>query len=233
MANRTLTAGSGITLDESTSGQLIVRTRDYSRPDLTGTNDKDFSVLSAHGGTVVGSPATAPSIVDGALRLVSNTPGGATSMPVHVEYPAPGVPFTVTVKFRRRGYRGTYAGVYVGLRAGTSGSGVMTTTASFWQGQNPNIPASSRWQYDATPTRSVTSDDAASSLSASGGCLRIAYDGTNVVYSESPTGHPDSFVAFQSYAAATVLGGAPGRFAVGVESFAGAFAAYVEWIDVT
>lgn len=197
-------------------------------PDLAGANDLNFATLGAHGGTVLGSPSTTPSIVDGALRLVSGTSGSADLKAV--EWTAPSGAFTIMAKVRRKPTLGaTFGSVVLFLSRSSNRAG-----AQFYKSGTHN--SNSGWsKYTAPTTRSASGGDTlAEPSTATYFYLKAAYDGTNVTYSISSTGHPDSFIAVLTETAATFLGGAPTAFGIGIDAFGTtAMTAYVEWIDVT
>ena len=72
------------------------------------------------GSTVLGTPATSPSIVDRALRVVSGTSASADVK--GIEWACPGSAFTMTAKLRRKIGSGTFGEFGLMLRRNASGA---------------------------------------------------------------------------------------------------------------
>jgi hypothetical protein len=188
------------------------------------------ATLSGH--TVIGSPATTPSIVDRALRIVSGTSGSADVK--GVEWACPGSAFTMTCKVRRRVVVNTFGVFGPMLRRNASGAGNFLSINSY---------CSTIWSATLVEIAKYTSVTARSAVSNSGNFggglwvplyLQLQYDGTNIIGRVSFTGHADSFLPWFTEAATTFLGGAPGRFGLMMDNFGtSANTAYCEWIRFT
>jgi hypothetical protein len=189
--------------------------------------DKEFSVLGAHGGTVVGSPTNAPVIVDGALKIFSGTSGSPDIK--GVEWPCPAGAFTVTGKFRRRLSGNTYGAFGPVLRVGSSGD---TAFTAFWSAL---FGAYTSLNIEIDDYNTQTNRGAAGfggnmyELLMHGYYMKMYYDGTNLTYSVSFTGHPDSFVVW-----AVRGSGAYGRVGFFIDNFGGTQnVGYCEWLRFT
>lgn len=188
------------------------------------------ATLSGH--TVLGSPATTPSIVDRALRIVSGTSGSADVK--GVEWACPGSAFTMTCKVRRRVVEAVFGVFGPMLRRNASGAGNFMSINSY---------CSTAYTVTQIEVAKYTTLTARSSISTFGNFtsalwvplyFQMQYDGTNIVTRVSFTGHADSYKQVSSETAATFLGGAPGRFGLMMDNFgASANTAYCEWIRFT
>lgn len=182
--------------------------------------------LSGH--TVLGSPATTPSIVDRALRIVGGTSASADVK--GVQWTAPAAPYTMTAKVRRKLTSGSFGNFGIALRTGGTAHTaiVCNQNGGYTSGQVG-------WDdYTALTTRSAFGANANYPVWWPI-YLRLTNDGTNISYLVSTTGHPDSFVAIATRTIATALGGvAPTKFAVTMDTFGGtALTGYCEWIRFT
>lgn len=195
--------------------------------------DKEFTILGAHGGTVVGSPATAPTIVAGLLKVFGGTSSTADLKGVEWACPPGGV-FTMTAKVIRKIYGATY---WVGgpfLRVGTSGSGNLNLAYS--------AVGANQYVSGFIGSGRYTSPTARSSISSEPGWptwqaiyVRLVVNASNVLHQHSYSGHPTSFATTITETLATALGAAPGRFGFGMDTFNGSFAGeiYCQWIRFT
>jgi hypothetical protein len=213
-----------------------------SSPVLFGGVNYDMEFVrdaSTTGGTAVGAPATAPSIVDRALRVVGGVAGVIPDMK-GMEFACPvAMAFTLTVKIRRRINSVNYHALGPFLRVGTAGAGNFT---AYWSSQpaGADLARGGALEYDiyTTPTART------SAASAPGNYpiwwpiyMQMQYDGANVKMRASTTGHADSFVEFASITRNTAFGAAvaPGRWGFGVDTFHGSVAGvgYCEWARFT
>lgn len=201
-------------------------------PASAHASDKEFAALTAHGGTVIGSPSTSPSIVDGALKIVGGT-AGVTADAKGVEWACPSGAFTMRAKFRFPLDVANYAIGGLFLRAGASGAGNFCCMNRFL-----NSAAIRDWffgydRYSAPTTRtSAVTNVATAPLPAVYFYMR--YDLTNIAVGWSISGHPDSYFQWRTETAATAIGGAPGRFGVYMDTFSGtASVLYCEWVRFT
>lgn len=196
--------------------------------------DKEFESLGAHGGTVIGSPATAPSIIDGLLKVVGGT--STTADLKGVEWACPAGNFTMTVKTIRKAFGATF---WVGgpfLRANASGAGNLELAYTVATG-NSFITGLSlgSGRYSALTTRTSISSEFSWPMFIPV-YQRVIYNGTSVIHQASYSGHPNSFVTFVTDSLATALGGAaPGRFGFGIDSFSASFVGeiYCQFIRFT
>lgn len=183
-------------------------------------------------GTDIGTPATAPSIVDRALRIVSGTSSSADVK--GREWTCPGSAFTMTAKLRRKIGSGTFGNFGLMLRRNASGSGNFVINLSQCSSVYTTLNVAVD-KYTALTTRSsfgsTTNFTTALWFPY---YLRWVYDGTNISASLSFDGHPNTFFQFFTETAATFLGGAPGRFGVIIDNFGTtANTGYCEWIRFT
>ncbi len=184
------------------------------------------------GSTVLGAPATSPSIVDRALRIVSGTSGAADVK--GIEWACPGSAFTMTCKLRRKVTGGTFGVFGPMLRRNASGAGN-------FMGINSYVSALyTTTQIEVAKYTSVTARSSTTTTgNFSGGVwqpvyFQMQYDGTNIITRVSFTGHADSYTTWFSETAATFLGGAPGRFGLMLDNFGTtANTGYCEWIRFT
>jgi hypothetical protein len=186
--------------------------------------DKEFASLGAHGGTVVGSPANAPVIVDGALKIFSGTSGSADTK--GVEWPCPAGAFTLTGKFRRKISGSTYGAFGPILRVGSSGD---TAFTACWSALNSGLTGLNIEidDYNAQANRGAAGfGNNLNEALLLPYYMKLFYDGTNLTYSFSFTGQPDSFLAW-----AVRASGAYGRFGFYIDNFGGTQnVGYCEWI---
>lgn len=188
------------------------------------------ATLSGH--TVLGAPATTPSIVDRALRIVSGTSGAADVK--GVEWACPGSAFTMTCKVRRKIQGGTFGVFGPMLRRNASGAGNFISVNSY-SGTLYTATAMEVAKYTTLTARSAVT----ATSNFAGGLwvplyFQLQYDGTNIIARASFTGHADSFTQLFTEAAATFLGGAPGRFGLMMDNFGTtANTGYCEWIRFT
>jgi hypothetical protein len=193
--------------------------------------DKEFNDGSALGGTVVGSPGTAPSIVDNALRVVGGTL--ATADAKFIEWACPSGNFTMTAKTRRRLMGINYWALGPVLRAGASGAGNFCSIYTYQNtGFTTGIVEVARY---TTPTARTSVNTSVNYPVWYNTYFRMVYNGTQILYYASTTGHPDSFQLMQTDTLAVALGAAPARFGVMLDSFNNTFAGlgYCEWIRFT
>jgi hypothetical protein len=185
------------------------------------------------GGTTIGSPATAPSIVDRALRITSGTSASADVK--GQEWVCPGTAFTMTTKLRRKLVGTTFGNFGPTLRRNASGAGNFVLFLA--QLSTPLTALN-------IAVDKYTSETARSSFGTSNALgvalwfsyyVQWVYDGTNITAKFSFDGHPDTFVSFFTETAATFLGGAPGRFGIAIDNFGTATpnVGYCEWIRFT
>lgn len=198
--------------------------------------DKEFQSLTTGtiGGTTIGSPGTAPAIVDGLLKIVGGTSGSADLK--GQEWTCPSGNFTMTAKLIRKAFASTFWVGGIFLRAGASGAGNIELGYSVVTGSNYTGSMSlGCGRYTALTTRTGISSEFGWPVL---GVIyqRLVYNGTQVLMQASYTGHPGSFVTLVTDTLSTALGGsAPGRFGVGMDSFSASFAGeiYCQWIRFT
>jgi hypothetical protein len=189
------------------------------------------ATLSGH--TVLGSPATTPSIVDRALRVVGGTSASADVK--GVEWPCPSGAFTVTAKLRRKLHNTTFGNFGLMIRRNVSGAGNFMSALTNLSTASSSMGIGVADKYTALTTRSA----AGSVINIAGAAWRPVYhrwvyDGTNVKALFSFTGQEDTFFQTSSETAATFLGGAPSRFGIIMDSFGTtAITGYCEWIRFT
>jgi hypothetical protein len=182
--------------------------------------------------TVLGAPATSPSIVDRALRVVSGTSGSADVK--GVEWACPSGAFTMTAKLRRKFHTATFGNFGIMLRRNGSGAGNFVNAMSNMSATNNASFAVDKYTTE-TNRSSFGSGSRIDTAIWRPLYLRWVYDGTNIKASISFTGYEDTFFQFFSETAATFLGGAPGRYGVIIDNFgtAAANTGYCEWIRFT
>lgn len=206
-----------------------------SSPTLfSGVNyDQEFVRDAAlAGGTIVGAPATSPSIVDRALRIVGGSAGVTPDMKGY-EWACPAASFTMTAKLRRRIHTVGYWAFGPYLRVGASGAGQI---ASYWTVQTPGSATNGTIEYDIYTAPAART----SATNAPGNYpiwwpvyLQMRYDGANVIFAASTTGQLDSFVDFATITRTAAFGAAvaPGRFGIGMDTFGTTpGVGYCEWI---
>lgn len=194
--------------------------------------DIEFATVGSVGGTIVGSPATSPSIVDGALRVVGGTAGAVADLKGN-EWVCPSGNFTMTAKIRRKAFNGTF---WVGgpfLRVGASGAGNIEQAYSATNAAYTSLFLGCGRYTTPTARTGISTEFNIPVLPAL--YQRMVYNGTQVLHQFSFSGHPDSFQTVITDTLATALGGsAPGRFGIGMDTFGStAGVIYCEWIRFT
>jgi hypothetical protein len=119
------------------------------------------------------------------------------------------------------------------LRAGASGAGNFCSIYSY---QNTGFQTGTvEVARYTTPTARTSVNTAVNYPVWYDTYFRMVYNGTQILYYASTTGHPDSFQLMQTDTIAVALGAAPGRFGIMLDSFNNTFAGlgYCEWIRFT
>jgi hypothetical protein len=187
------------------------------------------ATLSGH--TVLGSPATTPSVVDRSLRVVSGTSASADMK--GVEWVCPGSAFTMTAKLRRKIGTSAFGEFGVMLRTGTSGSGNILIFTNNMTALT-NVSVSMERYTNLTTRSSFTSDTRFDGPLWLPFYMRLQYDGTNIKSFLSFDGHADTYFQLYTETAVSFLGAAPGRFGVILDNFGTtANTGYCEWIRFT
>jgi hypothetical protein len=246
-----LVAGTGVTITPSSSGATRLLTLSAGGvvpawvtydPDTPPTSPTLFSGVAydieflrdnaiAAGSTTVGAPGTAPAIVDRALCITGGTL--ATADAKFLEWTCPAANFTMTVKTRRKLMGINYWAFGPVLRAGASGAGNFCSIYSY---QNGGFTTGSvECARYTTPTARTSVNTAVNYPVWYDTYFRMVYNGTQILYYASTTGHPDSYQLMQTDTLAVALGAAPARFGIMCDSFNNTFAGlgYCEWIRFT
>jgi len=186
-------------------------------PSSPNANDREFQNGDTIGGTTLGSPGTAPAIVDNSLKITGGTSG--TEDVKAVVWTAPSTPYTVVTKIRKQSDTDAFGVSGLMLRSSVSGR-------FYWVGIFHNNGTFTDYftivnAYNSLTSRATNLGNY--SLNQSWLYVKITNDGTTASYYASHTGYPDSYKLLQSETLSTHFtgGNLPDQVGVGVDSFSG------------